>query len=136
MFTTLTNTYEFDQFKKKCMKEIIIATYCKRIWTLLTLNGQNLISTINMWALQLICYTVGILKWSLLELKQLDISTRKPLALYRRFNVNDDINRLYVPRQSSGGGMLSVEDTVLHEQHSLTKYLACSVKPLISFPVL
>jgi len=41
--------FELDQFNEK---HIIIAKYCKRIWTLLksALNGRNLISTINMYA--------------------------------------------------------------------------------------
>jgi len=60
-----------------------------------------------MWALPLIRYTAGIIKWSLCELKQLDISTQKLFALYRCINVNDDLNRLY----ASGRGLLSVEDT-------------------------
>ena len=56
--------FELDQFKEKHMKKIIIATYRKRIRTLLksALNGQNLISAINKWALPLIRYTAGILK--------------------------------------------------------------------------
>ena len=113
--------FELDQLKDKFMKEIIIATYRKRVRRLLksALNGRNLILAINMWALPLIRYTAGILKWSQLELKQLDISTRKLLTLYKCFNVNDDVDRLYVSRQQGGHGLLSVEDTVHHEQLSL-----------------
>ena len=84
-----------------------------------------------MWALLLIRYTAGILKWSQLELKQLDIFTQKLLTLYKCFNVNDDVDRLYVSRQQGGRGLLSVEDTVHHEQLSLAKYLASSEEPLL-----
>ena len=59
------------------------------------------------------------------------ISTRKLLALHKCFNFNDDVDRLYVPRQKGGCGLLSVEDTVLHEQVSMLKYLACSIEPLL-----
>ena len=125
--------FELDQFKEKRMKEIIVSSYRRRIRKLLksALNGQNLILAINMWALPLIRYTAGIIKWSLCELKQLDISTRKLLALYRCFNTNDDVNRLYASRQSGGRGLLSVEDTVLHERLSLSKHLASSREPLL-----
>jgi len=50
-----------------------------------------------MWAIPVIRYTGRIIKWSQAELKQLDISARKLLALYRCFNFNDDFDRLYVP---------------------------------------
>jgi len=86
---------------------------------------------INMWAVPLLRYTGGILKWSQAELKAIDISTRKLLALYKCFNVNDDVDRLYVPRCKGGHGLLSVEDTILHEQLSIKKYLACSAEPLL-----
>ena len=119
--------------KEKHMKEIIVSSYYKRIRKLLKLarNGQNLILAFNVWALPLIFYTAWILKWSLCELKQLDISTRKLLALYRCFNTNDDVKRLYASRQSGGCGSLSVEDTVLHECLSLSKNLACNQEPLL-----
>jgi len=86
-----------------------------------------------MWALPLIRdrYTAGIIKWSLCKLKQLDISTRKLLALYKCFNINGDVHRLYVPRQSGGHGLLSVEDMVFHERLSLRKYLIYSEEPLL-----
>ena len=125
--------FELDQIKEKHMKEIITSTYSKRIRTLLNsaLNGQNLTLAINMWALPLICYTAGIIKWSLCELKQLDISTRKLLALYKCFSVNDDVDRLYVPRQGGGRSLFSVEDIVFHERLSLSKYLASTKEPLL-----
>ena len=74
--------FELDQFKEKRMHEIVLS-YRRRIHKLLksALNGHNLILAINMWALPLIHYTAGVIKWSLCELKQLDISTRKLLVL-------------------------------------------------------
>ena len=76
-------------------------------------------------------YSGGVIKWFQVELKQLDSGTRKLLALYKYFNFNDDIDRLYVLRFKGGHGLLSVEDTVQHEQLSMQKYLACSTEPLL-----
>ena len=113
------------------MKDIIIAKYRKRVHKLLksALNGQNIISEVNMWAMPLMRYSGGVIQWSQVELKQLDIGTRKLLVLYKCFNFNDDIDRLYVPRFKGGHGLLSVEDTVQHEQLSMQKYLACTSEP-------
>jgi len=122
--------FELDQLKERLMKDIIIAKYriTKRVCKLLksALNGQNIISAINMWAMPLMRYSGGVIKWSQVELKQLDIGTRKLLALYKCFNINDDIDTRYVPRFKGSRGLLSVEDTVQHEQLSMQKYLACS----------
>jgi len=125
--------FELDQLKERLMKDIIIAKYRRRVRKLLksALNGQNIIAAINMWAMPLMRYSGGVVKWSQVELKQLDISTRKLLALHKCFNFNDDIDRLYVPRFKGGRGLLSVEDTVQHEQLSMQKYLACSTEPLL-----
>jgi len=84
-----------------------------------------------MWAMLLMRHSGGVIKWSQVELKQLDIVTRKLLALYKCFNFNDGIDRLYVPRFKGGRGLVSVEDTVQHEQLSMQKYLACSSEPLL-----
>ena len=59
--------------------------YKKRIRKVLksSLNGSNVIVAINTWAVPLICYTAGVEKWTQAEMKALDISTRKLLAMYK-----------------------------------------------------
>ena len=59
-------------------------------------NGRNVIMAINTWTILLIRYTAGVVKWAQAEIKALDVSTRKLLALYKCFSINDDVYRLYV----------------------------------------
>ena len=68
--------FENDQFKESLVKEIIVSSYKKRIKKLLrsALTARNLILAINMWAIPLACYTAGLIKWTLTEMKALDIS--------------------------------------------------------------
>ena len=77
-----------------------------------------------MWAIPLVRYTAGLIKWTQTGIRTLDISTRKLLTLYKCFDMKDDVNRLYVPRKRGGCGLLSVEDVLHYEKLSLAKYLA------------
>ena len=125
--------FENDKFKEGLVKEIIVSSYKKRIKKLLksSLNGCNLISAINLWAIPLVRYTAGLIKWTQTEIRTLDVSTRKLLTLYKCFGMKDDVDRLYVPRKKGGRGLLSVEDVLHYEKLSLAQYLANNDEPLL-----
>ena len=78
---------------------IVTSIYKKRVKKALklALNGRNVIMAINTWALLSIQYIVGVVKWTQAEIRALDVSTRKLLALYKCFSINDDIQTLHVP---------------------------------------
>ena len=96
------------------IKNKVTTNYKKRIRNTLksSLNGSNVIVAVNTWAVPLLHYTAGVVKWTQAQMKALDVSTRKLLAMHKCFNVNDDIHRLYVPCKLGGCGLLSVEDVV------------------------
>ena len=87
-----------------------------------------MIVAINTWAVPLIRYTAGVVKWTQAGMEALDVSTRKLLAMHKCFNVNDNIHRLYVPRKLGGYSLLSVEDVVAQEICALGGYLKSSVE--------
>ena len=84
-----------------------------------------------MWAIPLVHYTAGLIMWTQIEIRALDISTKKLLTLFKCFSMKDGIDRLYVPRRKGGQGLLSVEDVLQHEQLSLAEYLSTIDKPLL-----
>ena len=53
------------------------------------------------------------------------------MALYKCFNINDDVHRLYVPHNLGGRGLLSIEEIVTQEKLALGKYLVSSTEPLL-----
>jgi len=53
-----------------------------------SLNAQNFILAINVWAIPLVCYTAGLIKWTQAEVRTLDISTRKMLNMYKCFSMS------------------------------------------------
>ena len=46
--------------------------------------------------------TVGILNWTIDEVKEIDIKTCKQLTKSRNFHPNGDIDKLYLPRGQGG----------------------------------
>ena len=83
---------------------MIITKYRQRTQKFLqsSLNGKNVVTAINTWAIPLIRYTAGVVRWTQTELRTLDASTGKLMALYKCFNISDDVHRLYVPCNLEG----------------------------------
>ena len=51
------------------------------------LNGGNIISAINSRAVSMVRYGAGIINWTKMELKELDLKTRKLMANARKGEV-------------------------------------------------
>ena len=96
-----------------------------------SLNGKNVITAINTWAIPLIRDTAGIFHWTQTELRTVDVSTQKLMALYKCFNINDDVHKLYVLHNLGDQGLLSIEEIVTHEKLALGEYLMSSPEPLL-----
>ena len=116
---------ESDDFHHETMKNLLTTKYNYCVKKILSscLSGKHIIRAINIFAVPLLRYSAGLIKWTLQELQQLDVKTRKLLSLYHAFSVNSDVNRLYVPCPMGGRGLLSVADVVACECNSLYAYV-------------
>ena len=96
------------------MKEKVRAEYKRRVKKVLRseLNGGNMISAINTWAVPLIRYSAPFLEWQRDEIKEMDRTTRKIMNMYNTVHPRDCVARLYLPRKEVGRGLMSVEDCV------------------------
>jgi hypothetical protein len=115
-----------DKIDHEAMKIQLKKEYRKRTKIILKktkLNAKNTIKAINTWAVSVMRYSGGIVKWTQDELRQIDRNTRKLLAAERAFNRNSDVDRLYLPRRSGGKGLASVEEAVNSEDISLKEYV-------------
>ena len=45
-------------------------------------------------------------------MKQLDRTTRKIINMYKALHPRDSVERLYLPREKGGRGLISVEDCI------------------------
>ena len=106
------------------MREIVRKEYFKRLTKLLKcgLNSGNLFSAINTGAVSLLRYGAGILEWMKAELQEVDRCTRKRITIYKGMHPRSDEDRLYVERSKGERVMMSVEDVVQYESHSLKQY--------------
>ena len=74
------------------------------------LNGRNKVTAINIWAIAVLRYGTGILKWTLDEVKEMDRKPRKKMTMAGVFNLNSDVDRLYIPRNKGGRGFIGCAD--------------------------
>lgn len=113
-----------DRIDKDAAKSELRKTYLQRVRKILKtkLNAGNLVAAVNTWAVPVLRYSGGIVKWAKNELEALDRKTRKLLAAERAMNLNSDVDRLYLPRKQGGRGLKQVEDTIRSEECSLADH--------------
>ena len=63
----------------------------------------------------MIRYSAGLIKWIKVKLRTRDRKTRKTVTMCRALHLPADVDRLYMPRNYGGKGMISVEDCVEKE---------------------
>ena len=92
------------------MKEIVTKEY-KR-WKIFEtkLNGGNLVKIINTWAIPLLRYSAAFLDWRKSEIRDLDRKTRKLLTMHNGLHPKSNVDRIPIPREDGGRGLISVED--------------------------
>ena len=83
---------------------------------------------INTWAVALLRYGAGIVTWNKEEVKNLDRKTRKLLSMHGAFHPKSDIDRLYLPREKGGRGLISCETCIRSEENSLGWYIENAVE--------
>ena len=118
------------------VKTILFKNYrrlLRNIWSS-ELSGKFKVEATNMFAIPPILYSFGGLKWNVDELRNFDRSTRKILHMYRSVHPRSSVERLYMPRNMGGRGLLSLER--MHDRIVLDT--ACGVinrteDPLLQF---
>ena len=92
-------------------KERVSSEYLKRIRKIWKseLSAFNEQIARNCFAGPVLTPTFGILDWTLQDVKDIDIRTRKILNMTSNFNRNSDIDRLYIPRSMGGRGLRSIQ---------------------------
>ena len=92
-------------------KERVTNEYLSRVkktWSS-ELSAYNKTIARNSFATPVITPTIGILDWTIQEIKDIDIKTRKILSVTGNFPPNSDIDRLYIGRNLGGRGLRSCQ---------------------------
>jgi hypothetical protein len=124
---------ELDIMLVRKMKSKVKETYLKRLRLLLKshLNGRNLFSAINSWAVAVIRYSAAFIGWTQAEMMQLDRDTRKLLVKFGALHPKSNVVRVYMKRKNGGRGLIGVEDCVGGELRSVHHYLSNSHEELL-----
>ena len=94
----------------------------RKIWSS-ELSAYNKHLAHNTFALPVLTPTFGILDWTIREIENLDITTRKILNMTGNFNRNSDIDRLYLPRRNGGRGLKNVKTLYESRIISISQHL-------------
>ena len=81
---------------------------------------------IKTYAMPILRYGFGILKWSQQELRKMDTKTRNILTKFGFHHPKSCTQRLYVSRKFSGRGLISVVDCYRQENTAMAKYLVAN----------
>ena len=80
----------------------------------------------NTFAVPVFITSVGIIDWTINEIKEIHCKTRKLLAMTGNFHPNGDVDRLYIPRSERGRGLKSIVRIYKSRIVSLEKHLELS----------
>ena len=124
---------EADDILHTKMKDVIRKEYYRRIRKVTgsKLNGGNVISAMNTWAVSLMRYGAGVINWTKEDLMQIDRKTRKIMTMNRMLHSRSNVGRLYIPRKEGGRGLLGIRDCVEQEEINLWKYVNESSEKLL-----
>ena len=115
------------------MKENAKIEYYKQVRKILEtkLNGGNIITEINTWAISLLRYSAAFLDWARAEFEQMDRRARKFMTMHRALNPKSDVARIYLSRKEGGRGLISVEDIAKLAILGLERYALTSEEVLL-----
>jgi hypothetical protein len=104
------------QIKHAQMKRKLGEEYLNRTKSILKtkLNGKNTIKAINTYATPVLTFSLGIVKWTPTDLENLQTKTRTLLTRYRFHHPRAAKERLILPRQMGGRGL--IDKTPLHDK--------------------
>ena len=94
---------EYNKIKESKMKENFQREYLRRTKLIMKsrLNCRNKIITINTWAVSLMRYGAGTVKWTKRELNEIDRKTRKVMTLNKELHPRSYVDRLHVSRMEA-----------------------------------
>ena len=81
---------------------------------------------INTLATPVVTYSFNIMDWKMEEIRKLDRKTRKLLTMLRMYHPRADVDRMYLPRNKGGRGLIQLESAYKTATIGLDAYLNAS----------
>jgi hypothetical protein len=115
-----------NHIQHSIIKENLEKQFYLRIKSILKskLNGNNLIKTVNTYAVPLLNYeySFGVIKWSKTNLQNINIQTRVLFTKFCKHHPKSAIDRFNLPRENGGRGFSNLEILQHNQIASLKNY--------------
>lgn len=94
------------------VKAVVQEDFVKRLRLVLktALNARNLASAINTFAIPVITFTMGIVKWSDTDIANLERIVRVMMTRFRCHHPKSAVERVDIPRKMGGRGIISISN--------------------------
>lgn len=98
------------------IKNAIVTEFERRLKAIMGtgLNSGNLTKAINTFAIPILTYTFGVIRWTSTDLQNIGIKIRTTLTKYRLHHPKSSIQRVHLPRDRGGRGIVNVQ--ALHQK--------------------
>lgn len=115
------------------IKKHLTDQYKQRLKTVLKtkLTAKNMVKAINTYAIPILTYSFGVIKWSKTDLESLNRMTRTNLTKFRAHHPSASLQRITLPRSEGGRGILDIRNVHYTQIKQLKLYfLGQQEKPL------
>jgi hypothetical protein len=125
-----------DKVLHEEVKEIAKKEYLRRVRAILRkgISAKNTTSSIQSFAMPILRYGFGVIRWTQGELRAIDCKTRKILYKYKFHHPKSDIHRLYLSRSLGGRGLIGAMDCYRQECTKMANYINSNTQddPLVA----
>lgn len=108
------------------MKKRMIAEYSGRVSSVLDSNlcAKDTVKAINTYAVPVLLYGFGIVKWTKKETDTMDVITRKLMTQRGMHHPKASVERMYIGRRKGGRGLLNLKQMHAQCMVSLARYMS------------
>ncbi|CAD7084610.1 unnamed protein product [Hermetia illucens] len=92
------------------LKEALLSEFLRRVKLVLKshLSGKNQISALNVFAIPPLAYAFGTLPWTKTDLENVQRPIRTTMSKFRMHHLKSAVERMNLPRDIGGSGVLDV----------------------------
>lgn len=90
------------------------------------LNSRNKMKGVNTFAIPLLTYSFGIIKWSITDIYAIETSVRTALTSHRMHHRTSAVERVVLPREDGGRGFLDITGLCRSQVEQLRQYFMSS----------
>ncbi|CAH2226971.1 jg17912 [Pararge aegeria aegeria] len=111
-----TDLYKYLGYKQlkgidnTAVKQTLNTEYRRRINAICKtqLSGKHLIKALNTFAIPILTYSFGVIKWSKTDIEQIERITRTTLTKHNNHHPKSAVERLTIKRQNGGRGLIDI----------------------------